>query len=219
MFGIPNKEQLLARLLILPVSILSLSVHEWAHAWSAYRLGDDTASRQGRLTLNPLAHIDPLGTLLLPLLGFPIGWAKPVPVNPLRFRREVTMKAGKMITAVAGPLSNAVIAIVSAVILGLLERFGLEYVAHGAVMMLLRASIFLNIGLCLFNLLPIPPLDGSRVADGIMPYRLRPQWEAFSRYGMFVLFLFVWLGSDLLMAPLRAVGGVLARLTALVAGG
>lgn len=218
MFGISSKEEFLGRLLILPVSILSLSVHEWAHAWSAYRLGDDTASRQGRLTLNPAAHIDPLGTIILPLLGFPIGWAKPVPVNPLRFRREVTMKTGMMITAVAGPFSNALIAIISAVLLGLLYRFHLQHLAAGAVLMLLKASIFLNIGLFLFNLLPIPPLDGSRVADGLMPYRLRPQWEAFSRYGMFVLFAFVWLGSDLLLVPLDAVGGVLKRLIFLIAG-
>ena len=80
--------------MVLIPMLLSLTVHEWAHAWSAYRLGDDTASMQGRLTLNPIAHIDPIGTLILPLLGIPFGWAKPVPVNPTRFRRGVGMSTG-----------------------------------------------------------------------------------------------------------------------------
>src|SRR4051812_7061061 len=88
--------------------VLSLTVHEFSHAWSAWLLGDDTAALQGRMTLNPIVHIDPVGTFLLPLLGIPFGWAKPVPVNPLRFTRRFSMSTGMMITAVAGPASNAV---------------------------------------------------------------------------------------------------------------
>src|SRR5512147_1844508 len=88
--------------------LIAFTVHEYAHAWSAYRLGDDTAARMGRLTLNPLAHIDPIGTVLLPLLRVPFGWAKPVPVNPARFRPDVPMARGMMITAAAGPASNIV---------------------------------------------------------------------------------------------------------------
>ena len=110
------------RLAYVIVLLLSLSVHEWAHAISAFRLGDDTAYRQGRLTLNPLAHIDPVGTLLLPLLGVPFGWARPVPVNPARFRRDVHMRTGMMLTAAAGPASNLVLALVSAVAIGLTIR-------------------------------------------------------------------------------------------------
>ena len=98
------------RLMWLPISILSLSFHEFAHAWSAWKLGDDTASREGRLTLNPVSHIDLLGTIILPLLGVPFGWAKPVPVNPARFRRDVNMSTGMAITATAGPLSNVLLA-------------------------------------------------------------------------------------------------------------
>src|SRR5688572_26569558 len=96
-------------MMLIPL-VLSLTVHEWAHAMSAYRLGDDTAAREGRLTLNPIVHIDPLGTLLLPLMGVPFGWAKPVPVVPTRFRRDVNMSTGMMITAAAGPFSNLVLA-------------------------------------------------------------------------------------------------------------
>jgi Zn-dependent protease len=215
-----TKEDLLQRLMFLPVSILSLSVHEWAHAWSAFRLGDDTASRQGRLTLNPLAHIDPLGTILLPVLGFPIGWAKPVPVNPLRFRREVMMKTGMMITAVAGPLSNLVLAILSAIGLGLLKRYRIEHVAEYGLYMFLKVGLLMNVGLCLFNLLPIPPLDGSRVADFFMPYRLRPQWEQLSRYGFIILgaVMIFGLGGTLLFKPIRGVTRQLDRITDVVAG-
>src|SRR5271157_1843260 len=104
-----DEQTILARLTFLVPLILSLSVHEWAHAWAAWRLGDDTARLLGRMTLNPLAHIDPLGTVLLPLLGVPFGWAKPVPVNPLRFR-GVSMSIGMLLTAAAGPISNIVLA-------------------------------------------------------------------------------------------------------------
>src|SRR5687768_7374424 len=110
------------RVMILIPLLLSLTVHEWAHAYSAYRLGDDTAEREGRLTLNPIAHIDPLGTLLLPLLGIPFGWARPVPVNPTRFRRDVSMRSGMMLTAAAGPASNVVIAVLASIVYGLLLR-------------------------------------------------------------------------------------------------
>lgn len=204
----------------LPVSILSLSVHEWAHAYTAYRLGDDTASREGRLTLNPLPHIDLIGTILLPMLKFPIGWAKPVPVNPLRFRRDVPMKTGMMITAIAGPLSNLVLAVLSAVVLGLMKRFDVLDAAQGGLKMFLATSLVLNVGLCLFNLLPIPPLDGSRVADFFMPYRLRPQWEQFSRYGYMLLFALMILNrsGSLLSAPVYAVVDQLIRIVDLVAG-
>ena len=94
-----NQQELILKVMGLIPSILSLTVHEWSHAWSAKMLGDDTAERQGRLTLNPLVHIDPIGTILLPLLGVPFGWAKPVPVNPLRFKRSVSMRTGMAIVA------------------------------------------------------------------------------------------------------------------------
>src|SRR5438477_10510933 len=103
--------------------LLSLTVHEWAHAWTALRLGDDTAKMLGRVSLNPLDHIDPIGTLLLPLLGIPFGWAKPVPVNPARFGRKVSMSAGMAITAAAGPASNVLLAVFATVFFALLYRF------------------------------------------------------------------------------------------------
>jgi Zn-dependent protease len=185
---------ILDRLMYFVPLILSLSVHEFAHAWSAYRLGDDTAARLGRLTLNPIAHADLVGTVLFPLMGVPFGWAKPVPVNPARFRRDVRMGTGMAITAAAGPASNLVLALLSGVGLGLVLRYDPSG-QGGGLGLLLNRAVIINVSLALFNLLPIPPLDGSRIVDGFLPYRLRPQWQAVERLAPFLLvgvFLFGW---------------------------
>jgi len=181
------------RVMMLIALLLSLTVHEWAHAWSAFRLGDDTASMQGRLTLNPISHIDPFGTLILPLLGVPFGWAKPVPVNPTRFRRGVKMSTGMIITAAAGPLANVVLAVLCAVTMGLLARFSPASLTSGTmgVYVLLTMLIRINVTLAIFNLIPVPPLDGSRVVDGVVPYSWRPQWESIVRLSPVLLILLV----------------------------
>lgn len=204
---------LMRRLMMLIPLVLSLSVHEWAHAWSAYRLGDDTAAREGRLTLDPLAHIDPLGTFLLPLLGIPFGWARPVPVNPVRFRRDVSMRTGMMITAAAGPISNVVLAVLATVILGVILRFRVDVLqAYPAVSFLLGTAIQMNVALAIFNLLPIPPLDGSRVVDGLMPYRFQARWEKIARFSPLMLLVVVMSGGMFLAGPIDAVNGVLMGL-------
>jgi Zn-dependent protease len=214
-----NGDLLLQRAVLLIPLVLSLSVHEWAHAISAYLLGDDTAERQGRLTLNPLVHMDPLGTFLLPLLGIPFGWAKPVPVNPARFRRDVSMSTGMAITAAAGPLSNVVIAILCTVIYGLRYRWFPEG-AHGSdgVTLLLATSIQLNISLALFNLIPVPPLDGSRLVDGFLPTRMRGAWETFTRFSPIALMGVMVFGGVLIRGPQQFAHGLLNRLLTLVAG-
>jgi Zn-dependent protease len=165
-------EAVLTRLAWLVPLILSLSVHEWAHAWVAFRLGDDTAYRMGRMTLDPLAHVDPVGTFALPLLGVPFGWAKPVPISPIRFRQSVDMRTGVLLTAGAGPLSNLVLAATCAGLLagaGALAPGALDKV--GAVRTLLESGVMINVVLALFNLLPVPPLDGSRVLEGLLAAR------------------------------------------------
>lgn len=173
---------------------LSLCVHEWAHAWSAHKLGDDTARLQGRLTLNPLAHIDPIGTFLLPLLGIPFGWAKPVPVNPLRFRQDVTMRTGMLLTAAAGPVSNLILAVLCAAAYLLAQMSGVLQSEWGvSVATLLHMMILMNLILAAFNALPVPPLDGSRVADSLMPDSLRRPWEAFSSLGSYALLGLIFL--------------------------
>jgi len=204
---------LMLRVMTLIPLVLSLSVHEWAHAWSAYRLGDDTASREGRLTLDPLAHIDPLGTFLLPLLGVPFGWAKPVPVNPVRFRRDVSMRTGMMITAAAGPISNILLALLATLITALLLRFRPEVLEQvPALTYLLGISIQMNVALAIFNLLPIPPLDGSRVVDGLMPYRYQGTWEKLGRFAPLLLLGVILSGGLFLAGPIAAVNGVLMNL-------
>lgn len=170
------------RLLWMIPLILSISVHEWAHAASASCLGDDTARLLGRNTLNPIVHVDPVGTLLLPLLGIPFGWAKPVPFNPVRFRRGTSMKLGVVIVAIAGPISNVVLAATCWLIRSIAFITPGTHLYQGITML-----IMLNLSLAIFNMLPIPPLDGSRIADALMPVGLRPMWHKFSNLGFVVL--------------------------------
>ncbi len=212
-----DEHTILDRVLIFLPVLLSLSVHECAHAWAAWRLGDDTARLMGRLTLNPLAHIDPVGTELLPLLGVPFGWAKPVPVNPLRFTRRVSMKTGMLLVAVAGPLSNVAIALLSTIILGLAWRFypNMHHTQPG-LFGLLNQLALVNVVLAVFNLFPVPPLDGSRVADALMPRPWRPLWDRFCSLGYVplaaVIVLPLFLGFDLLGPPVRFFGSLLVDL-------
>jgi len=211
-------------LLFIPVLLLSLTVHEFAHAWAARRLGDDTAERMGRLTLNPLAHADPIGTFILPLLNVPFGWAKPVPVNPARFRQGVNMAKGMMITSLAGPFSNLLLAIVSAVLLGFVARLAPDLgaggdgrgAAHIAAAFLL-SMIQMNVVLAVFNLLPIPPLDGSRIVDAFLPARFRGAWETFSRFSMFLLLGLVFFGWRVIAVPVNAAIDALVRLASFIA--
>jgi Zn-dependent protease len=213
---------LLERLMIIVPLILSLSLHEWAHAASAYYLGDDTAQRDGRLTLDPTVHIDPLGTLLLPLLGIPFGWARPVPVNPARFRRDVPMRRGMMLTAAAGPFSNAVLALVCSLLYGGWLRFGHGQRLHGAIASLFTTTIVMNVGLAIFNMLPIPPLDGSRVVDGWMPPRWERLWQRYCKYAPWLLFLIIasprMIGASILDWPMDQMGRVAFGIVDLVAG-
>src|SRR5437867_528717 len=155
--------------------ILSLTVHEWAHAATAKLLGDDRVQRLGRLTLNPLDHIDPIGTVILPLLGVPFGWAKPVPVNPARFRADVGMSTGLLLTAVAGPASNLLLALLGAALAAVSTRL-VPGLLPQTVWPVIQTFTVLNVLLAFFNLLPIPPLDGSRVVDSIIPDSLRSVW-------------------------------------------
>ncbi len=203
--------------------LLSLTVHEWAHAWTASRLGDDTAKMLGRVSLNPLDHIDPVGTLLLPLAGVPFGWAKPVPINPLRFRTSISMPLGVLLTAAAGPISNLLLAAAAFATLAGVTLFAgpqlsaLDRHAYAAVSQFLQSLILINVLLACFNLLPIPPLDGSRIVDAVVPAVIRPAWDRFSDLGPLLLVAVILLptlfGVSILSWPLRWMGDVLAWLT------
>ncbi|MFH1530137.1 MAG: site-2 protease family protein [Pseudomonadota bacterium] len=158
--------------MVLVPMIMALSVHEFSHAQAAYWLGDRTAKNAGRLTLNPLAHIDPFGTLILPALAvlshstFFFGWAKPVPVNPVGFNRKVTMRTGMMLTAAAGPLSNIVFGVLCVGLLRMLVGFEVE---SKPVILLVWRLIAINYVLAFFNMIPLPPLDGGKVLAGFAP--------------------------------------------------
>jgi Zn-dependent protease len=207
-----------AAVLNLIVLLLSLTFHEFFHAWSAWRLGDDTAARMGRLTLNPVPHIDLFGTIILPLLNAPIGWAKPVPVNPARFNRNVRMTTGDIIVSSAGPLSNLLLGLIAAVLLGTLARFAPGTVGAGsAAVALLGRFMLVNAGLAVFNLLPIPPLDGGHVAESLMPHRWRAGWEQFARLSPFLLLFLVLFGGAYVAGPIRFVYGILFDVTIAIA--
>jgi Zn-dependent protease len=207
-----------AAVLNLIVLLLSLTFHEFFHAWAAWRLGDDTAARMGRLTLNPIPHIDLFGTIILPLMNAPIGWAKPVPVNPARFNRSVKMTTGDIIVSSAGPLSNLLLGSIAAVLLGLLARFAPDAVGAGSAgAALLGRLMVVNAGLAVFNLLPIPPLDGGHVAESLMPYRWRAGWEQFARISPFLLLFVVLLGGAYISVPIRYVYGLLLQVALAIA--
>jgi Zn-dependent protease len=201
--------------------VLSLTVHEWAHAASADALGDDTARRLGRKTLNPFAHIDAFGTVLVPLIqllasgGVMFAWAKPVPVNPVRLTRRVSMRTGEMFVSAAGPVSNLLIALAAALSIGLGIRFG---VAEGAPMEFFRSMFALNIGLAVFNLLPIPPLDGSRVLLGLLPSSTARAYERIFPYAPLLLIAVIAFGGSLVRWPMLLLYGWMAQLSAMVAG-
>ena len=183
-------------IILIPVILFSLTIHEYAHALVAYRLGDDTAKRQGRLSLNPLVHLDLLGTLLLFIVHF--GWAKPVPVDPRNFRNP---KKDMLLVALAGPVSNILTAIAAAVILkAVFENFAAIPLGSGvdvAVRMLVW-FIYIGIVLAVFNMIPVPPLDGSRVLYGLLPDSLAYRYAKFETYGIFILFAFFLFGGKFL---------------------
>lgn len=196
------------------ILIIAITIHEAAHAWMADRLGDPTARIAGRLTINPLAHIDPIGTVVLPLLlalsgsGFLIGWAKPTPFDIFNLRNP---KRDAALIALAGPVSNLLLAVMCAVFV--------RFLTPGLLDHLLISLLRINVFLAIFNLLPIHPLDGFKVVAGILPKQYYASWMSLQRYGLLflIILLFPLFGSS----PIGAILGPIVRLiiSILIPGG
>jgi Zn-dependent protease len=201
------------RVVIWAVPVLfSIVVHEVSHGWMAYRLGDDTAKRMGRLTLNPFPHIDPMGTVILPLImiymGGPVfGWAKPVPFNPYNFNRNVNIRNGTMWVALAGPGSNLILAFIFSFVFVAIQQFfpGLPSVNGFSISQFAQVFILINLFLASLNLIPIPPLDGSKILMRFLPPTYDRYFLMLERYGFFILIILLATGvfSRIILAPVK----------------
>ena len=198
------------------VLLLAVSAHEAAHAWMSYKFGDDTARLLGRVTLNPVAHTDPIGTLLIPIMMFIfahiggplgaiplLGWGKPTPVNPLRWRNK---DVANVMVSIAGILANLLIAIIAFVAFKILivtdvgQRMSQS--TQEPVALFLIYTLIMNLSLAIFNLFPFPPLDGSKILDSILPASARPALEFLEQYGFIILILLISLGvTKQIMSP------------------
>ena len=195
--------ELLIKIIVFAIPVLfSVVVHEVSHGWIAYKLGDSTAKSLGRLTLNPIPHVDLVGTIILPLamivLGGPVfGWAKPVPFNPDNFNKDVDIRNGIMWVALAGPVSNLILAFIFSFIFAF--TYSLAPVNSSAVyflaIQLFSAFIQINILLACFNLIPIPPLDGSKIVLRFLPPKYTGYFLMMERYGFFILIILLATGS------------------------
>lgn len=180
---------------LIPAVLIALTIHEFSHGLFAYFLGDQTAKNQGRLSLNPLKHLDPMGALMLLIAGF--GWAKPVPVNPYHFKNR---KLGMAVTAFAGPLSNFIMAFIFTLIAIFMIKHTPSSEMTNNIIMFLQISITLNIGLGIFNLIPFPPLDGSRILGFFLPESVYFKLMEFERYTQIILIALLF--TNVLNVPL-----------------
>ncbi|MDR3609164.1 MAG: site-2 protease family protein [Ignavibacteriaceae bacterium] len=192
MENIQISERLISFLTFLPVFFISITFHEFAHAFSAKLMGDDTAKKQGRLSLNPLKHVDLIGTVIMPIASFAtgfalIGWAKPVQINRKNFSNPLRDDA---IVSFAGPLSNLVLALIFLLLFSLSRNWESEY--HIQLINFFWYGVFLNVFLFAFNILPLPPLDGSHILFDLFPSKITAAFLNLGIYGSIVLMLFIY---------------------------
>ena len=208
---IGNPGVLFGLLVGIPGVLLAITFHEFAHGYAAYKLGDNTAKNEGRLNLNPLNHLDPIGTLMLLLAGF--GWGKPVHVNPTNYTRKMSMEKGEAIVSVAGPLTNIILAFILALIYEALIKFAstefLVSTVGYVIKLIIESAISINIGLGVFNLIPLPPLDGSKIIMPFLPYNAK-QWFRNNEQIFYIIFVVIWITdiASIIISP--AIGGISA---------
>lgn len=191
---VTNPGQLVGLLLSAPGVLIAITFHEFAHGYAAYKLGDNTAKNEGRLSLNPLDHLDPIGTLMLLVAGF--GWGKPVHVNPRNYTRKMSMEKGEAIVSLAGPLMNFVLAIIFTLIYCAIYKFAsVSFITSnigGIIILLISSTISINIGLGVFNLIPLPPLDGSKIIMPFLPYNAK-QFFINNEQIFYIVFVLIWI--------------------------
>ena len=183
--------KMVALFLSLPGIFIAITFHEYAHAKVADMLGDETPRLQGRLTLNPFAHLDLFGTILLITCGF--GWGKPVETNPRRYKRTIKMSTAEALVSAAGPLMNFIIAIICSLLFAIIGKYAnTSNIYTGVILTIINSTMVINIGLGLFNLIPLYPLDGSKILKSIAPQKIRIWIEANEQI-LYYIFLALWL--------------------------
>jgi Zn-dependent protease len=191
---INNPGALFGLLASIPGVLIAITFHEFAHGFVAYKLGDNTAKNEGRLSLNPLDHLDPIGSLMLLFAGF--GWGKPVHVNPRNYTRKISMEKGEAIVSAAGPIMNFLLAIIFTLIYYAIYKFAgsqlLSSTVGGIIMLLISYTISINIGLGVFNLIPLPPLDGSKIIMPFLPYKAK-EWFTNNEQLFSLVFVVLWI--------------------------
>lgn len=191
---VTDTNRLLSLLLTIPGILIAITFHEFAHAFAADKLGDDTPRSQGRLSLNPLAHLDPIGSIMLLFAGF--GWGKPVQVNPVNYDRRMSMDKADAIVSIAGPLMNFFLAIVFTIIYCAIRKFaGTSFLwsqTGSIIMLMINITISINVGLGVFNLIPLPPLDGSKVIKPFLPEKAKIWFENNGRI-FEMIFVALWI--------------------------
>ena len=195
---------LLSLIISIPGLLIAITFHEFAHAFAADRLGDDTPRRQGRLNLNPFKHLDLFGTIMLIFAGF--GWGRPVEINPRNFNRNISLSKAEAIVAAAGPLTNIVLAFIFEIITCIIIRFAPEfYITQSGyiTVAVLQSIVTINIGLGIFNLIPLPPLDGSKILGGFLPYNAKVWLDSHSQI-FEIVFIALWVVGilSLVISPL-----------------
>ena len=210
---------ILSLLLTIPGVLIAITFHEFAHAFVADKLGDDTPRSQGRLTLNPLSHLDPFGLVML--IFAHIGWGKPVQINPNNFTRKISAKAAEALVSLAGPVMNFILAFLFAILFYALQVFASSFAfttqAGNIIMTMLQYTVMVNVGLGVFNLIPLPPLDGSKILMAFLPYNAKRWFEQHTSL-FYIIFLVIWITpiSSMIISPI--ISGITGGIDSVVSG-